>query len=282
MSGLSHREEMMQSYKQPLVSIITVTLNSERHLEDTIRSVINQTYPNIEYVIIDGGSTDSTPDIVGKYGKNIARWISEPDKGIYDAMNKGIKMSTGEVIGIINSDDWYEPDTVERVVKEALECHDCEVFHGNLMMCSPEGEKIFLYKPDPGFKNIWHDMTILHPTCFVRKSIYEKHGLFNDRYRIVADYDLVLRLFKAGVRFKYIDRVLANQRTGGISCTRDRDAIIENSKIVINHGLSPVTAYYDMFFKLTKRRIHKFLERHNMKAVIDFKKKFQKRKYYRQ
>ncbi len=272
----------MQNKQQPLVSILTVTLNSERYLEDTIRSIAGQTYSNIEYIIVDGGSTDRTPDIIGKYGGTVAKWVSEPDRGIYDAMNKGIKMSSGEIIGIVNSDDWYERDTVERVVREALEHPEYDVFHGNLMMCSPEGEKIFLYKPDPGFKNIWHDMTILHPTCFVRKKTYEKHGLFNDRYRIVADYDFVLRLYKAGVKFKYIDRVLANQRTGGISCTRDRDAIIENKDIVISHGLSSFAAYYDMYFKLTKRRIHKFLERHDMKAVIEFKKRFQKRKYYRQ
>ncbi|WP_418791069.1 glycosyltransferase family 2 protein [Phosphitispora sp. TUW77] len=271
----------MCNNEQPLVSIITVTLNSERHLEDTIKSIAGQTYPNIEYIIIDGGSVDSTPQIIRKYRENIVRWISEPDQGIYDAMNKGIKMSTGEIIGIINSDDWYELDTVERVVRESLEHPESDVFHGDLMIFSPEGERIFLYKPDPDFKNIWHDMTILHPTCFVRKSIYKKHGLFSDQYRIVADYEFIIRLFKAGVGFRYINRVLANQRIGGISCTRDRDAIIENRKIVISHGLSPFTAYYDMFFKLTKRRISKFLERHDLKAIIELKKRFQKRKYYR-
>jgi glycosyltransferase involved in cell wall biosynthesis len=108
---------------QPLVSIVTIVYNGEKHLEQTIRSVLNQTYPKIEYIIIDGGSTDRSPDIIRKYNKSLAYWVSEKDNGVSDAFNKGIAKSTGDIIGLINSDDWYEETTVENVVK-SIEDHD--------------------------------------------------------------------------------------------------------------------------------------------------------------
>ena len=118
----------------PLVSIITVTYNAEKYLEQTIKSVISQSYKNIEYIIIDGMSSDGTVDIIKRYQKYIAHFSSEPDKGIYDAMNKGIKKANGELIGIINSSDFYEPDAVETVVSAYLQNKGAGIFHGNINM----------------------------------------------------------------------------------------------------------------------------------------------------
>ncbi|PKM82455.1 MAG: glycosyltransferase [Firmicutes bacterium HGW-Firmicutes-14] len=264
----------------PLVSIITVTLNSEKFLEDTLRSVAGQTYPNIEYILIDGGSTDGTLDIIKKYENYLSRWVSEPDNGIYDAMNKGIRLSSGEIIGIINSDDWYEPYTVETIVREALEHPEHSVFHGDMAVRSPEGEYLYLYKPDLNFSNIWHDMIVHHPTCFIRKKVYDTYGLYTGRYLVAGDYEFAVRLFTGGVKFKYIEKVLTNMRTGGICCSRDRTAIIENKDIVINYGFSPLKAYSEMFFKLTKRRIHKTLEKYRLNSIIEFKKRFHRGKIY--
>ncbi len=122
----------MEDQDKPLVSIITVCLNSEKTIEQTIQSVINQTYPNIEYIIIDGKSTDRTLEIIDKYKGKISILVSESDEGIYDAMNKGLKLATGELIGIINSDDWYESDAVETIVNSFLADRNVQVIYGNM------------------------------------------------------------------------------------------------------------------------------------------------------
>lgn len=192
------------------VSIITVVYNGVKHLEQTIKSVLNQTYANIEYIIIDGGSTDGTINIIKKYESNIAHWVSEPDSGIYDAMNKGIKMATGELIGIINSDDWYEPYAVEEIV---MAYKDNTVCYG-LMRHISNDEILEIYAPAPC---LIPKKMIPHSTCFVPSNIYRKYGLFDLQYKSCADYHLILRLYKAGVKFEFIEKVIANFRFGGYS-----------------------------------------------------------------
>lgn len=197
--------------KQPLVSVITVVYNSVNTIEQTILSVINQTYSNIEYIIVDGGSTDGTLDIIRKYEDKIAYWVSESDKGIYDAMNKGISFATGRLIGIINSDDWYELYTVEEVVKAYVD--DSSVIYG-LMRYIKDEEVSGVYTAYP--KSISQKM-IPHPTCFVPKAIYDRYGTYDLSYHSCADYHLILRLYKAGVNFITLEVILANFRLGGFS-----------------------------------------------------------------
>lgn len=199
------------SLSGPLVSVITVVFNGECFLEQTILSVLNQTYENVEYIIIDGGSTDSTLDIIGKYSDKIDYWISEPDKGIYDAMNKGIELARGELIGIINSDDWYEPDAIGEVVKVFKD--NSTIIYG-LMRHIIEGTPVEVYAAYP--TSIPNKM-IPHPTCFVPKCIYDKYGSFDLSYRSCADYHFILRLHKEGVQFFLLEKILANFRFGGFS-----------------------------------------------------------------
>lgn len=200
------------------VSIITVCLNSEKSIEKTIKSVIEQTYPNIEYIIIDGGSTDGTLKIIEKYKGKISKCISEPDRGLYDAMNKGIDQASGDFIGILNSDDWYELSAVENVVS-CFKDESVDIVHGNRKEHFPEYQSSFIRKP-----NLKADMycqwSILHPTLFVKKSIYLKYGKFDANYEIAADIEFMLRVYDRGAKYFYLDEVITNFRIGGISCKR--------------------------------------------------------------
>lgn len=197
------------------MSIITVCYNSEETIEQTIKSVLGQSYDNIEYIIVDGLSTDGTKEIIKRYRQSIDKFISEPDDGIYDAMNKGIRMASGDIVGIINSDDWYEKDTVYHAVKTFEEHPDGEVAHGrqyDIVNDRVVEEKII--------KNIISSeflITICHPTFFVKRSVYERYGVFDCRYKTVGDGDFVFRLYLAGVKFYYNNDIIAYFRWGGAS-----------------------------------------------------------------
>ncbi len=195
------------------VSIITPCLNSERTIRDTIESVLGQSCQNIEYIIIDGGSTDRTLEIIEEYvpvfGGRL-RYISEKDNGIYDAMNKGILQASGSVIGIINSDDWYESEAVEWAVQCFCDT-GADVVSGEIWIIDEDGKREY---------HTSHSVFPLHPSTFVRREVYQKYGMFDTGYQIAADRDLLLRFMADGVRFAYIDRILADFRMTGISNTR--------------------------------------------------------------
>lgn len=196
---------------EPLVSIITIVYNGEKYIEQAMLSVLNQTYSNIEYIVVDGRSTDGTISIVNKYRDKIDQFISEKDRGISDAFNKGIKMANGELIGILNADDWYEREAVELVVKASAVA---DVIYGDMQLWNAD-ERDFIVKGNHSL--LEQEMTINHPTVFVRKSMYENLGLFDENFRCAMDYDMLLRLKVEGSRFAYVPRVLANMRWGGFS-----------------------------------------------------------------
>ena len=201
---------------KPLISIVTVCYNSARTIEDTIQSVLNQTYDNIEYIIIDGSSTDSTIKLIRKYEQDIDYWMSEPDKGIYDAMNKGIDLSTGDVIGIINSDDWYEPDTCHIVAQTILKQDREVIIYGNANFTFPDktvySEKKIIQHPEQKLPLRFY---FAHPATFVHREIYKKYGKFDASYKLAGDFDLFCKLYKKGCSFVRIDHILANCRLGG-------------------------------------------------------------------
>lgn len=216
---------------KPLVSVITVCLNSEKYIEQTIQSVINQTYDNIEYIIIDGGSTDKTLDIIRKYEERIDYWVSEPDKGIYDAMNKGISFADGEWVGIINSDDFYVKDTVKLVVEASRTDKEAQLFYGNLIkLDSRESDDLRNCRECKGqADNMLESLSLNHPTCFVSSKIYAKLK-FNTRFRIAADWDFCLRLHFSGIKFGYLNKPLVYFRPGGIS-EKSLLVVFENYRI---------------------------------------------------
>lgn len=176
--------------KYPLVTIITVSYNAIDSIEETILNVINQSYPNIEYIIIDGGSTDGTVDVIKKYAYKISYWISEPDRGIYDAMNKGIKLTTGEWINFMNAgDSFYSLDTISNISMYFNE--DYNLVYGKTNMCFAHGTFI----RDCSLRTTSNPMPFVHQSSFCRTELLKKHP-FSLNYRYAADYDFFCRVFK--------------------------------------------------------------------------------------
>lgn len=207
----------MASSNRITVSIITVCFNSEKFIKQTIESVVNQRYRDIEYIIVDGNSTDGTRQIIeeyiSKYPKLI-RLISEYDNGMYEAMNKGIESCNGELVGIINSDDWYEEDAVLQVV-ESYKSFRQHIHHGFQRTFRKNIEKNVIRTNTSQLTKCM----IEHPTCFVPKVIYEKYGTYNTHYKYAADYELMLRMKRSTVEFIALNCVIANFREGGASHT---------------------------------------------------------------
>lgn len=201
-----------------LISIVTVSFNSEKTISRTIESVLNQTYSNIEYLIIDGASKDNTVAVARSYEEKFRqkgytyRIISEPDKGIYDAMNKGIRNAAGQIVGIINSDDWYEPHIVETVAK-SYEKTGFDMFYADLNLVKDNGTIIVKHSRKDRFPSSRHWN---HPTTFITKKCYDEVGVFRCE-GIYDDFDLMLRIRKANRNVVIHNEVLANFRTGGIS-----------------------------------------------------------------
>lgn len=202
------------------ITIITVCYNSAKTIKDTLESVLKQTYDNYEYLIIDGKSKDNTLDIVKSYGKKFngkLKYISEKDNGLYDAMNKGIKMSNGDIIGIINSDDVLANENVFQKIVDAFQENECDGTYSNLYILDEEKmekvERKFIAKHG-NYKLGWYPP---HPTLYLKKEIYEKYGLYNQEYKIAADYDFMIRIMKENVKLYYIKDVLVYMRSGGKS-----------------------------------------------------------------
>lgn len=198
----------------PLVTVITVVLNGEKYLEQAMLSVINQTYSTIEYIVIDGGSTDGTLSIIKRYEEKIEHWESGQDKGIYDAMNKGLALAKGELIVLLNADDFYEPDLLNVMVNRYLEERAEAIFHCNSFMI--EEDMGMKYKLSTGVKP-WRGMPFCHQAMFVHRDVYEKIGAYDLKYKMSADYDFVLRALKQNVEFIHIDKYMVNYRNTGLS-----------------------------------------------------------------
>ncbi|NKC17462.1 glycosyltransferase [Pseudoalteromonas sp. S4498] len=242
------------------VSIITVCYNSAETIEDTIKSVLSQNYQDIEYIVIDGGSSDETLDIIDKYQDRIATIVSEPDKGIYDAMNKGIKKSTGDIVGILNSDDFYES---EDVVSKIVCCFDSEidVVHGDLIFVKSDNlEKVTRFYSLPNFKpwKLRFGWMPPHPATFIKKSVYDIYGLYKVNYKISADYEAFVRfLFVNKVNYKHISKVLVRMRDGGVSTSGLKSSMTLNKEIV--RACCENGVYTNLFF-LTLKLPFKLLE----------------------
>lgn len=217
------------SYK---VSIITVVYNGAQTIEQTILSVLGQTYKNIEYIIIDGQSTDGTQNIVRKYMDSIDCFISEKDNGIYDAMNKGIRIATGEIIGIINSDDWYSENAVEQAIDYFTQ-KEVDLVYGKVCFVEQNGEKKIAQQLP--LEMLWYRTVVYHPSVFIKKKIYEQFGFYNLKYKISSDYELLLRLYSHQVKFGYIDVVVAYFCLGGLSTTLQKESIEEHREISLKY-----------------------------------------------
>jgi len=203
------------------VSIVTVCYNSAETIENTLISVISQSYPNIEYIVIDGQSTDATLEIIGRYKSKLAKVISEPDKGIYDAINKGIQLASGELVGVLNSDDFYVNSSVIEEVVNTLQQKNADCVYGDLQYVDRQNTDLIKRnwvsgKYEQGlFYKGWMPP---HPTFFIKNECYKKYGYFNLKLKSAADYELMLRMLHVHqIKAAYLPKVLVKMRVGGKS-----------------------------------------------------------------
>lgn len=215
-----------------MISIITATFNSAKTLKDTIQSVLRQTNKDFEYLIIDGGSTDETIDIVKSYESEFSgrlKWVSEKDEGIYDAMNKGIKMASGDVVGILNSDDYFTSDDILQTVADAFKCQEIDAIYGDIhFIRDGNPQKCIRYYSSRMFRPFWLRFGFMpaHPSFYCKREVFEKAGLYSLDYKIGADYEMMVRLFKKyRIMSQYINKDFVTMRTGGASNNNVRSRI---------------------------------------------------------
>ena len=215
-----------------MISIITATFNSAKTLKDTIQSVLRQTNKDFEYLIIDGGSTDETIDIVKSYESEFSgrlKWVSEKDQGIYDAMNKGIKMASGDVVGILNSDDYFTSDDILQTVDNAFKSHEIDAIYGDIhFIRDGNPQKCIRYYSSRMFTPFWLRFGFMpaHPSFYCKREVFEKAGLYSLDYKIGADYEMMVRLFKKyRIMSQYINKDFVTMRTGGASNNNVRSRI---------------------------------------------------------
>ncbi len=203
------------------ISIITVTYNSAKYVEDCINSIIKQDYNNIEYIVIDGGSTDGTLDIIKKFSSHIYKWISEEDGGMYDALNKGMQLATGDIIGILNSDDVLaSPDVISEIVN-CFEKNNVDSLYGDLVYVDPNNiQKILRFWKGLPYKRrrFKYGWMPAHPTFYIRKELVEKFGGYESHYFTAADFEFMARyLYKFKISSFYLPKLIVKMRAGGAS-----------------------------------------------------------------
>lgn len=198
----------------PLVSVVTVVRNGAAHLCETIESVIKQNWPNVEYIVIDGESTDGSVDIIRSYEQQIDYWVSEPDNGIFDAMNKGIALTHGDLIGLLNADDWYEPDALETAAKAYHEKAVPGVYYGDKHFVQVDMGLSFNFRASLAF---WRGMTICHQAMFVHREVYARIGSYDLNYRLAADFDFLVRVINNEIPLIPLDQYVVNFRDNGAS-----------------------------------------------------------------
>ena len=248
------------------VSIITVCFNSAATIEETFNSVFSQDYPNIELIVVDGGSTDATLEIIAKYKDRIGAYISEPDAGIYDAMNKGIQLASGDVIGTLNSDDFYSSNSIISKVVSELKDESVDAIYGDVAIVNPRNtNKIVRYYSSKYFKPEGFAFGYMpaHPTFYTYKKFYEKLGCYKTDYHIAADYELLIRFLSTEkLRARYLELNMVTMRLGGRTSSSLYGYYILNKEVIracrengIQTGwLKILGKYFNKFRELRKPR----------------------------
>lgn len=238
---------------KPKITLITITYNSEKTVRDTFKSVRRQNYPNLEYILVDGGSKDSTLKIAEEYSDIITTIISEPDKGISDAMNKGIRRASGDLIGIIHSDDMLEEHALDTLAEKWDGISD--VYYGHLIVCAEDGRLMHQLRANNDLSGLRYGFCLLHPSTFVTKSAYDRYGTFDIELKCAMDYDLLLRFYTRGAKFRFIDKNLAIYRVGGTNMKMRKRTIDEVCEISIRHGGNKLKAHAIRYKTIAADRI---------------------------
>jgi len=237
------------------ISIITVTYNSEKFLEECIISVLNQNYDNIEYIIIDGGSNDNTLDIIEKYREHIHYFISQSDDGIYDAVNKGIKISTGDIVGLLNSDDTFTNVNVLSNIVKNFKIYNSEILFGNISFINNNNKIIRYYNSKYFYPFLFRfGFQPAHPTFYTYRKNFINYGYYNSRYKIAGDFDLMLRfLYINKLSYIFVDENFVTMRLGGASNKNFCNKFKLNNEIL--RSLKSHNIYTNYFFIYTKYMI---------------------------
>lgn len=235
---------------KPLISVITVVFNAEKFIEDAIQSVLKQDYTNIEYIIVDGNSTDSTLEIIKKYEKAIAKWISEPDKGIYDAMNKGVRMCSGDYIIFLNADDYFlKDDSLSKLVDKTGQ--NVDIVYGNLSMINADGKEIDRLDSEISKYSFYFSFGINQQSSIVKTSLFSKYGCFNTKFIGAADYEWFARVLKHNqVNAVYQNYDISVFRIGGATTKYLLQNYIDGFKISLMHFPFYISVF--RVFKLIK------------------------------
>ena len=246
----------------PLVSIVTITMNAAATLARTIESVHAQGFPALEHILVDGGSGDGTLEIIRTQARPQDYWISEKDKGISDAFNKGVALSRGQYILILNADDWLSPDQIA-VSVAALEVSGADFVFGDLVFYQGS-TPLFRYQGDPAYAQMIHKRwpSVGHPTLLASRRCFERAGLFDLHYRNAMDYDWLLRVHESGARGFYCPQLSANMTHDGVSNLQFRRTIEEVRQIVIAHGRNPLLAGAEARLRYWKTKLSQPIKRH--------------------
>ncbi|WP_171901004.1 glycosyltransferase family 2 protein [Glaciecola punicea] len=264
------REASVQSgseqHLSPLITVITVVFNGESFLEKAILSVINQTYDNVEYVIIDGGSTDNTLNIIRKYEHLIDYWVSEKDNGIYDAMNKGLQCSTGGYIGFLNSDDYMYSTSLESYANE-LSSFPADLYFSSVDLVNEHEEYYARFQPIKHFffANVLIRMPFAHQTVYLNKKVLKAEGGFNLNYKLSADFELVYRLLKKNYKTKNVNVVFGAFRDGGLS--GDIYASLKDSKLVVRDKTNLITSNIWYGYRIIRSVIGTYIFKKVLKKI---------------
>lgn len=232
----SSNEHRSSPHRHMKFSIVTVVRNARDTLPLTIASVRQQTHRNVEHIIVDGASSDGTVDVIRTHATNIAKWISEPDVGIYDAMNKGIRLATGDVIAFLNADDIYVSDRLLDEIAELMTSQDLDAVYGDVVYVRPSSPDHIRRRYRSGRFSpamLRWGMMPAHPSLFLRRQVFEKIGEFRTDYRISGDFEFIARVFSdPGVRFKYVPQVFVRMALGGVSTAGWRNNVLANREVL--------------------------------------------------
>lgn len=246
-------------------SVITISLNAEKIIQRTIDSVIKQNFSDMEYIFVDGGSMDATNEIINKYEEKLcllgiaAKHISEYDKGISEALNKGIMCAEGEIIVILNADDELIEGTMKRISEEMD--NDVDIIYGNCLWIDETHKLQYVRKSKANLSKLMYQMDIMHPATFIRKKMYNRHGLYDISYKFCMDEELLVRMQRGGARFRYVDYEFSIMKAGGVSDKDVWPVILEGTRIPLQYNKSE-------FYVMIRARI-KYV-RHHLAHIVRF------------
>ena len=218
------------------ISVVTVCFNAVGTIGATLRSVASQTYTDVEHIIVDGGSDDGTLECIAEHGKHVAHLVSEPDHGIYDAINKGIRLATGDIVGILNADDVYANDAVLACIASIMRDGDLDALYGDVEFFAPgKPETTVRHYSSRRFSptNLAWGWMPAHPTLFLRRRVFDRYGLYRPDFRIAGDYELIARVFKDGkLQYRYLSEVLVRMSLGGVSTRGWKSTLLLNREVL--------------------------------------------------